>query len=102
MGIMVKTIPIQKKKFFHKTFKNHHDLHDLHDLRRKMEENDNRHWIVLVREGTYRQRREFRVDAQFCNVTQAGIAWYHHSGTLAMFVPHSRIDIVFFPGLVEA
>lgn len=67
-----------------------------------MEENDKRHWIVLVKEGTYRQRREFRVDAQYCIITQAGASFYHDNGTLALFIPHNRIDIVFYPGLVEA
>lgn len=60
-----------------------------------------KHWTVLVREGTYRQRREFRVDAQYCMVTEAGVSFYHANGTLALFLPHRNIDVIFFSRLVE-
>lgn len=99
--IMVKNLLGSEKNIFFEAFKNLHDPFDLHDLNYFWGSMDKKHWIVLARDGTYRQRREFRVDAQYCIVTEQGVAFYHDDGTLALFLPHNRIDIVFFPGLIE-
>lgn len=44
-----------------------------------MDKKGKKQWVVLVKEGTYRQRREFRVDAQYCIMTEQGSSFYHEA-----------------------